>query len=230
MESTNKRYAIIVAGGSGIRMGTDKPKQFIEVNGLPILMYTLLRFDSLTAKPEIILVLPEQHVKFWKELCQNHSFQVPHTIAYGGSTRFQSVKNGLNLVESRNSLVAIHDGVRPLVSVKVIESCYAMAAEKGSAIPVISPVESIRISKEGKTESFPREKVMLVQTPQTFKTGIIKDCYQIPYSPDFTDDASVVEANGIEIFTVEGNRENIKITTPSDLIMAKTLLKKFEYK
>lgn len=220
-----KRYAIIVAGGSGVRMGYDIPKQFIELNGKPILMWTIDVFDGLANKPEIIVVLPEAQVEQWDELCKKHSFKVNHKVTIGGKERFYSVKNGLELVDDDNSIVAIHDGVRPLVNSNVIEECYIIAEKLGNAIPVIQPVESVRIVENNSSSAFPRNNVLLVQTPQAFKTNLIKRCYEQPFNTSFTDDASVIEAMGKKIFTVNGNRENIKITTQADLIFANALLK-----
>lgn len=217
------KYALIVAGGSGTRMGYDIPKQFIALHGEPILMHTLRLFDRVPSKPKIILVLPESQIDVWKDLCKQHSFSINHEIVKGGETRFQSVKNGLASIQNEG-LVAIHDGVRPLVSIDVIENCYTAAQQFGSAIPVIKPVESVRMSD--KTGSYPvnREDVFLVQTPQVFKTSIIQRCYNTPWQPSFTDDASVVEFSGEKVYLVDGNRENIKITTPLDLTIAEALL------
>ncbi|MGD9977393.1 MAG: 2-C-methyl-D-erythritol 4-phosphate cytidylyltransferase [Bacteroidales bacterium] len=221
-----KRYVIIVAGGSGIRMGIGTPKQFVELEQKPILMHTISVFAGLSNLPEIIVALPEVHIERWKELCQQHRFAARHKIVAGGNERFYSVKNGLNLVDDLNSVVAIHDGVRPLVSVAVVETCYRVAGQKGNAVPAIRPVESVRIEgNNGYSTSFPRHNVLLVQTPQVFRANLIKRCYDVPYNPNFTDDASVVEASGERIFTVEGNPENIKITTQSDLLTAGILLR-----
>lgn len=221
-----KRYAIIVAGGSGVRMGYDIPKQFLELDGKPILMWTIDVFDGLANRPDIIVVLPEAQVEQWNELCKKHNYKVNHRVTIGGKERFFSVKNGLNLVNDENSTVAIHDGVRPLVSPSVIEECYITADKLGNAIPVIQPVESIRIVENNKSTAFPRTNVLLVQTPQVFKTSVLKRCYNQPYNTNFTDDASVIEAMDEKVFTVNGNRENIKITNQTDLIIAKALIKK----
>jgi 2-C-methyl-D-erythritol 4-phosphate cytidylyltransferase len=223
-----KRYALIVAGGSGVRMGADIPKQFLEIAGLPILMHTIEKFRGLTICPEIVLVLPQSQIEYWNELCQIHGFFVEHTIEHGGETRFHSVKNGLGLIRDTNSIVAIHDGVRPLVATDVIELCYQIAEQKGNAVPVVTPVESIRLKDGNVSYPYPRDKVLLVQTPQVFRNEVIKECYETPYQSLFTDDASVAEFNGISINLVEGNRENIKITTPIDLIFAEVLLSKRE--
>lgn len=206
-------------------MGFDIPKQFIELAGKPILMRTIEVFDGLLNRPDIIVVLPETQIEFWLQLCQKHSFDVMHRVAKGGAERFYSVLNGLNLVDTDNAIVAIHDGVRPFVNQSVIEECFETAHEKGSAIPVIQPVESVRLIESNGSVAFPRNKVMLVQTPQVFQYSLIKEAYAQPYSPSFTDDASVVEAKGSKVFTVTGNVENIKITTQTDLIFASALLK-----
>lgn len=219
------RIALIVAGGSGLRMGADVPKQFIMINGLPILMHTLNVFARIPAVNEIVLVLPESQIEQWKLLCQKHQFIVNHTIVKGGETRYQSVKNGLMSISNTNALIAIHDGVRPLVSKDVIENCFATAEKYGNAIPVIKPVESVRLEMGTNSKIADREKVFLVQTPQVFKSSIIKKGYETPYQPSFTDDASVAEFMGEKIQLVEGNRENIKITTPFDLIIAEALIK-----
>ena len=219
-----KRYAIIVAGGSGVRMGYDIPKQFIELNGKPILMWTIDVFNGLANRPEIIVVLPEAQVEQWNELCKKHSYKVNHKVTIGGKERFFSVKNGLNLVDDGNSIVAIHDGVRPLVTPSVIEECYITAEKLGNAIPVVQPVESIRIVENDSSYTFPRTNVLLVQTPQVFKTSLIKRCYEQPFNASFTDDASVIEAMGEKVFTVNGNRENIKITNQTDLLIASALI------
>lgn len=219
-----KRIAIIVAGGSGTRMGADIPKQFIALNGEPILMHTLRIFQGVQLVTDIILVLPESQIDFWAELCEKHAFTIKHTVVKGGETRFESVRNGLAKVNSLDCLVAIHDGVRPLVSVDVIENCYKAAEQFGNAIPALKPVESVRLSDSASTYPTDREKVYLVQTPQVFKASIIKKCYETPWQPSFTDDASVVEFSGEKIHLVEGNRENIKITTPLDITIAEALL------
>ncbi len=221
-----QRIALIVAGGSGTRMGSDVPKQFLLLNGEPILMHTLRVFKRLPSIAEIVLVLPELQIDYWIELCTKQNFNVTHTVVKGGETRFESVSNGLAMVDNLDALVAIHDGVRPLVSVDVIENCFKAADQFGCAIPVIKPVESVRIAEETGSYPIDRDKVYLVQTPQVFKASIIQKCYQTPWQPSFTDDASVAEFGGEKIYLVEGNRENIKITTPLDLSIAEVLLKK----
>lgn len=218
------RIALIVAGGSGSRMGVEIPKQFLLIQGLPILMHTLNVFANIPSVDEIILVLPESQIEHWKSLCINHHFSVRHTVTRGGETRFQSVKNGLTMISNLNALVAIHDGVRPMVSKEVVENCFTAAEKYGNAIPVVKPVESVRIQEGDNSFIADREKVLLVQTPQVFKTSLIKKGYETPYQPSFTDDASVVEFMGEKIHLVDGNRENIKITTPLDLKIAETLM------
>jgi 2-C-methyl-D-erythritol 4-phosphate cytidylyltransferase len=216
-------HALIVAGGSGTRMGAETPKQFLPLCGLPILMHTLNVFNSLKPKPNILLVLPATEHLRWKELCAKYSFTVPHTLVTGGETRFHSVKNGLKALEG-DGLVAIHDGVRPLVSKDLIEKCFSVAEEKGSAIPAIKPHESIRFGTQNQSRIESRDLCWLVQTPQVFYLNEIKSFYEFEYSPNFTDDASVAEAKGKDIFIVDGERENMKITTPLDMDIATALL------
>ncbi len=214
-----KAYAIIVAGGKGLRMGGEVPKQFLPINGKPILMHTIEAFRKALDGIEIILVLPADQHEYWQKLCQDYNFCSPELIAKGGETRFHSVKNGLAfLPDDEDAVVGIHDGVRPFVSKETIQRCYATAAGGRAVVPVVPVVETIRqILPDGKSITRPRDEYRLVQTPQTFPLVILKKAYEQPYSETFTDDASVVEAMGEEILMVEGNRENIKITTPSDL-------------
>lgn len=219
----NQRYAIIVAGGSGTRMGGDTPKQFLLLQGIPILMHTINCFYNYDNSIEIIVALPNAEVEHWHLLCAEHKFTIPHNIVNGGFTRFHSVKNALTLV-TKESLVAIHDGVRPLVHHNTIERCFAQAQQTGAAIPVIECFESVRQIVGDKSIAVDRNNYRLVQTPQVFKSDILLAAYNQPYLTQFTDDASVVEHNGNTISLVEGNRENIKITTPVDLQIAETLL------
>lgn len=214
-----KAYAIIVAGGKGLRMGGDVPKQFLPINGKPILMHTIEAFRKALDGIEIILVLPADQHEYWQKLCKDYNFCSPELIAKGGETRFHSVKNGLALLpDDEDAVVGIHDGVRPFVSKETIQRCYATAAGGRAVVPVVPVVETIRhILPDGKSITRPRDEYRLVQTPQTFPLVMLKKAYEQPYSETFTDDASVVEAMGEEILMVEGNRENIKITTPSDL-------------
>lgn len=214
-----KAYAIIVAGGKGLRMGGDVPKQFLPINGKPILMHTIEAFRKALDGIEIILVLPADQHEYWQKLCKDYNFCSPKLIAKGGETRFHSVKNGLALLpDDEDAVVGIHDGVRPFVSKETIQRCYATAAGGRAVVPVVPVVETIRqILPDGKSITRPRNEYRLVQTPQTFPLVMLKKAYEQPYLETFTDDASVVEAMGEEILMVEGNRENIKITTPSDL-------------
>ncbi len=214
-------YIIIVAGGKGLRMGGDVPKQFLSVAGRPILMRTIERFRSALETLRIILVLPKDQQPFWHELCEAHQFREPYLLADGGETRFHSVQNGLSLIpDDAEGVVGVHDGVRPFPSVEVIRCCYETARTAKAVIPVVPVVETLRHVSEG---TKPRGDYRLVQTPQTFDIQLLKAANRQPYTPDFTDDASVVEAYGHRITMVEGNRENIKITTPFDLTIAETL-------
>ncbi|MGA2405297.1 MAG: 2-C-methyl-D-erythritol 4-phosphate cytidylyltransferase [Bacteroidales bacterium] len=216
-------YAIIVAGGSGKRMGAEIPKQFLELAGRPVLMHTLERFKLFNNTIEIITVLPENQLRFWIDLQKKHSFTVPHTLVKGGSNRFFSVRNGLKFVNIP-SMVAIHDGVRPFVSIDTIKRCFDTAEKLGNAIPTISPTESLRIMTEQGSLPINRLNVKQIQTPQVFNAGLIKNAYLQKYSPEFTDDATVLERTGEKINLIEGNRENIKITNPEDLLISIALL------
>ena len=217
-----KRYVIIVAGGKGLRMGGDIPKQFVEIKGLPVLMHTINRFHSFDSSIDIIVALPVDQQDYWKELCSKYKFEIQHTIVDGGDTRFHSVKNGLDQV-SGEGVVAVHDGVRPFVSDEVLERCFSMAQEKEAVVPVIDVFETIRHIADGMSNTVPRDEYKLVQTPQVFLISLLKKAYSQPYVPSFTDDASVVEAMGYKVTLVEGNRENIKLTTPFDLKLAELL-------
>lgn len=218
-------YIIIVAGGKGLRMGSDIPKQFLPIGGKPVLMRTLERFREYSSDLQIILVLPEAQQDYWRELCSKYDFQVEYQLANGGQTRFHSVQNGLRLVpDDAEGVVGVHDGVRPFPSIEVIRNCYATAREKKAVIPVIPVVETVRHLEGNKSVTVPRDEYRLVQTPQTFDIQLLKAANRQPYNDGFTDDASVVESYGHEITLVEGNRENIKITTPYDLKIAEVLL------
>jgi len=219
-----KKFALIVAGGKGSRMNSPVPKQFLEIAGKPILMWTIEQFLEFDAETEIVLVLPEDQFATWNRLCEQHRFLRPVTLAQGGVTRFQSVKNGLDKIEG-DGIVFIHDGVRPLVSGETLERCWQTAKEKGNALPVSPVVESIREIIVAGSRHVNRDQYLLVQTPQTFRLEIIKQAYQQPGHNLFTDDASVYEAWGGKINLVAGNPENIKITTSVDLLIADTLLK-----
>jgi 2-C-methyl-D-erythritol 4-phosphate cytidylyltransferase len=215
-----KKFALIVAGGSGSRMGSQQLKQFMEIAGKPVLMHTIEAFTTFDPAIMIILVLPENQKKFWEELCNKHKFQIPHSVANGGFLRFHSVKNGLDAIPEEDGIVFIHDSVRPLVSHETLQRCYDGAVKYGNAIPVFSVSESIRVKDAGISYPVDRSKLVLVQTPQTFRLPLIKSAYQQEYCPEFTDDATVLEKTVKSIHLVEGNRENIKITWPEDLIFA----------
>ena len=217
-----KKYIIIVAGGKGLRMGGDIPKQFLPVCGKPVLMRTLEAFHAYDASIRLILVLPVSQQAYWKQLCEEYQFELVHEIANGGETRFHSVKNGLALVEE-DGLVGVHDGVRPFVSQEVISRCYEEAVSLKAVIPVIGVVETVRHLTEEGSETVPRDQYKLVQTPQVFDVTLLHRAYQQEYTDLFTDDASVVEALGEKVYLVEGNRENIKLTTPFDLKLAELL-------
>jgi len=220
---TKPKIAIIVAGGKGERMNADIPKQFLEIKGKPILMHTLEVFHRFDNTMQLILVLPEVQINFWKELCTKHNFTLEHQITTGGQTRFHSVKNGLEVVNSP-ALVAVHDGVRPLVSTETIQRCFEAAEQFEAAIPVVGLVDSIRQITGESSQSVDRNAYKLVQTPQVFDAELLKKAYEQDFSSLFTDDASVVEALGTKIQLVEGNRENIKITTEFDLKIAESLM------
>lgn len=220
-----KKYAIIVAGGKGLRMGSDLPKQFLPIGGIPVLMRTLETFHRYDGEVEIILVLPVAQQAYWMDLCHTYSFSVPHTIADGGETRFHSVKNGLQRIDTEEeALVAVHDGVRPFVAQEVISECFREAFEKEAVIPVVDMVETVRLLAGEHSKTVDRNAYRLVQTPQVFHLRLLRKAYCQDYIPSFTDDASVVEALGKEVFLVKGNRENIKITTPFDIKVANALL------
>lgn len=214
---------IIVAGGKGLRMGSELPKQFLPIGGKPVLMHTLEVFRKYDANLQIILVLPHEQQDFWKQLCAEHHFTLEHILADGGETRFHSVKNGLVGVQGPG-LVGVHDGVRPFVSVDVIRRCYDLAKKHKAVIPVIEIVETVRHLTNAGSETVSRNDYKLVQTPQVFDIDLLKQAYAQEFSPFFTDDASVVESIGIPVCLAEGNRENIKITTPFDLKVGSVLL------
>jgi 2-C-methyl-D-erythritol 4-phosphate cytidylyltransferase len=216
-------YVVIVAGGSGKRMGADIPKQFLELAGKPVLMHTIERFKKFNDSIEIVTVLPENQLRYWIELQKKHSFSILHTLVKGGSNRFMSVRNGLKFVNIPG-LVAIHDGVRPFVNIDTIKRCFEAAEKLGNAIPVISPTESLRIVTEDGSRPVDRFHVKQIQTPQVFNAELIKTAYNQDYLPEFTDDATVLEKTGEKINLIEGNRENIKITNPEDLLISAALL------
>ena len=218
-------YIIIVAGGKGLRMGTDIPKQFLPIGGKPVLMRTLERFREYSADLQIILVLPKAQQDYWQELCQEYDFKVEYQMTDGGETRFHSVQHGLALIpDDAEGVVGVHDGVRPFPSIDVIRNCYETARKKKAVIPVIPIVETVRHLQDETSVTVPRGDYRLVQTPQTFDIQLLKAANRQPYNDGFTDDASVVEAFSFDVTLVEGNRENIKITTPFDMTIAEALL------
>ena len=234
MKNADDFAAIIVAGGKGLRMGADLPKQFLPIGGRPVLMHTLEAFERAVPGIRLVLVLPEDHQPFWHDLCLQHSFRLPHEVATGGATRFHSVLNGLEALvklssaeisSSSDSLVAVHDGVRPFVAPEVIRRTFDAAREHGAAVPVVPVVETLRQLSSSSSCTVDRSAYRLVQTPQTFQLPLLLRAYGQTYRDAFTDDASVVEALGHDITLVEGNRENIKITTPFDLTIAEALLR-----
>jgi len=220
-----KYYAIIVAGGSGNRMQTETPKQFLLLNNLPVLMHTIKAFAQSDAQPKILLVLNTDQQGYWKRLCEEFNFRIPHEIIDGGNERFHSVKNALNSI-TEDCFVAIHDAVRPLVSKQLIDNCFKQAELKGNVIAAVQSSDSVRMLREDKTSALKRDEIYLVQTPQTFGINILKEAYQQDFASFFTDDASVVESIGQDINIVEGERNNIKITFPIDLELAELLLKR----
>jgi 2-C-methyl-D-erythritol 4-phosphate cytidylyltransferase len=223
-----QNFVIITAGGTGVRMGTSLPKQFIKISGKPILMHTFDRFYEYDKDLKFILSLPELFISEWKQLCNAYRFSIQHEIVSGGATRFHSVKNALELL-SGTGFVAIHDGVRPLVSNDTIRNAFQTAYQYGNAVVSRSINFSLRMLDEDGNTSVDRTKFREIQTPQVFQTEIIKKAYNRHYSPLFTDDASVVENLGVSINLCEGNTENIKITDPADLPVAEFLLNNYKY-
>jgi 2-C-methyl-D-erythritol 4-phosphate cytidylyltransferase len=218
-----KKYAIIVAAGSGIRMGGGVPKQFKLVNNKPVLYYTLQTFLNAFADIQIVLVLPVDYTDMGQEILDAYFDKEKIRITAGGDTRFQSVKNGLQLVED-DSIIFVHDGVRCLLTENLIHRCYASAVATGTAIPVVTSKDSVRIVHEEGNDAIDRNKVMLVQTPQTFHSKILLSAFQIDYKEKFTDEATVVEAYGLKVTLVEGEENNIKITRPIDLLIAEKII------
>lgn len=219
---SNADYIIIVAGGKGLRMGAELPKQFLPVGGRPVLMRTIERFREYSADLNIILVLPHSQQEFWRSLCREHDFTIDHIVVDGGETRFLSSKNGLAAVpDDAQGVVGIHDGVRPFVSVEVIARCFETARQYGAALPVMPVTDTLRyVGEAGAGHNVQRSDYRSVQTPQTFSIPLIKKAFDVPDNDSFTDDASVAESAGMAVTMVEGNRENIKLTTPYDLKVA----------
>ena len=222
---TMQEYAIIVAGGSGNRMKSEIPKQFLKIHGLPILMHTINAFSDYSKSLKIILVLPADQIVFWNQLCAEHSFQVNYTLIEGGDSRFASVKNGLLSIKDNSGLVAVHDGVRPVIRNEIIAASYSRAAEQGSAVTSVPLKDSIRkVETNGDNAAMDRSVFQLIQTPQTFRLDWMQKAFQTAYNDQFTDCASVLEAAGYPIHLIPGSYENIKITTPEDLRWAEIYL------
>jgi 2-C-methyl-D-erythritol 4-phosphate cytidylyltransferase len=219
------KTVIITAGGIGSRMQSDVPKQFLVVDDQPVLMQTLHRFYSFDPTIQIVLTLPSDWISFWKELLEKYQFDIPHQIVEGGKERFDSIKNALRIVQG--NLIGVHDGVRPFVSQKTISECYSTAEKVGAAIPYLPIHESMRQILGDASVSINRAEFVTVQTPQCFKREILLNAYEQSFKDSFTDDASVVESNGGKISLVLGNQENIKITTPNDIKIAKLFVKDF---
>ncbi len=218
-----KRSVVIVAGGTGSRMKSETPKQFLELASSPVLIHTIRRFYDVDPTMNIVVVLPFEHIETWNLLCTKHRFSIAHQVVTGGETRFFSVKNGLDCALPAD-LIAIHDGVRPLVTSTLIASSFDAAAKHGSAIPVIPPSESLRKIENDGSRPVDRSKHGLVQTPQTFNAKLITEAYQQDYQAHFTDDATVFEAAGHPVHLIDGEPQNIKLTTPFDLFMAERML------
>lgn len=219
-------YAVIVAGGSGNRMQSSVAKQFLLLDGKPLLMHTIAAFHECPLQPEILLVLNIHQHSYWEELCLNYDFKIPHRIIKGGEQRYHSVKNGLKAITGKG-IVAVHDAVRPLVSSALILKSYQFAEVHGNCIPVLTPADSVRkVLNDGTNEALSRNELALVQTPQTFNIELLRKAYQVPFRNEFTDDASVAEHSGHSINLIEGERENIKITYPEDMEIAAIFIKK----
>lgn len=220
------RYAILVAGGSGLRMGADRPKQFLLLRGEPVLLHTLRRFaEPALGVTQTIVVLPADQIAFWQQLCAEHHVAIPHTLVAGGASRWASVKAGLAALPAEppmSALVAVHDGVRPLVPQSVIEATYQAAARHGAAAAAVPPKDSVRMLGAAGSSPLDRRRLRLMQTPQTFDLALLRRAYRLPELPTFTDDASVVDdLHPVQL--VEGDYRNLKITTPEDLLLAQAL-------
>jgi 2-C-methyl-D-erythritol 4-phosphate cytidylyltransferase len=218
-----QRYAIIVAAGTGSRMNSGLPKQFLLLAGKPVLYYSLKAFFENDTSTIQVVVLAKQEVTFWKEMCQKHKIQIPHQIVIGGNTRNESVRNGLNFL-SGEGIVAIHDGARPFVNNEIIENCFLSAEKNGSGVACVKVKDSVRLVKESGNSALERDSLRLMQTPQTFQLSLIKKAFERLGDSNSTDDATVAEKAGHEIHLVEGSYQNLKITTPEDLILASALL------
>jgi 2-C-methyl-D-erythritol 4-phosphate cytidylyltransferase len=225
MTNDSRNYAIIVAGGSGKRMQSAVPKQFLLLKGRPVLMHTIEAFHRSGIQPQLVLVLHPDFHSYWEQLCKEHEFKIPHQLVNGGETRFHSVKKGLDIIPNdTNIIIAIHDAVRPLTSAQIINESYKHAAALGNAVTAVKSRDSVRHFKNGISRSLFRDEIYLIQTPQTFQSQQIKKAYLQPYDEKFTDDASVVEETGAVIHLVEGSYRNIKITFPEDMAIAEFIL------
>lgn len=218
-----KYYSIIVGGGSGSRMQSDIPKQFLLLDGKPVLMHTIEAFHFSDLHPEIILVLNVDFHPYWEKLCSEHNFSIPHQLVSGGPQRFHSVRNALRLVRG-NAIIAVHDAVRPLPGQATITAAFREAEEFGNAVTAVKSRDSIRQQRGSETVGLRREEVFLVQTPQVFRSDILHKAYRQDYRNEFTDDASVVERSGVKIRLIEGENSNIKITYPEDIAVAEALI------
>lgn len=221
----SKKIAIIVAGGTGQRMGSVVPKQFLDIQGKPILLHTIDQFVAAFSDIQLVVVLPEAYIQEGKELLTKNGFTKNIVFVAGGDTRFQSVKNGLSQVKE-SAIVFVHDAVRCLLTPALIQRCYQQALEKGSAIPAVNSTDTVRLIKGDMNEVFDRESVMLIQTPQTFQSDLLLAAFNQSFDPSFTDEANVVEAAGSPVHLVDGEFENIKITRPLDLAIAEYILAK----
>jgi 2-C-methyl-D-erythritol 4-phosphate cytidylyltransferase len=220
-----KKTAIIVAGGTGQRMGASVPKQFLSIEGKSILLHTVGQFVAAFADIDFVIVLPADYIQEGKELIASSGFTQSVQFTSGGDTRFQSVKNGLSQVDP-DAIVFVHDAVRCLLTPDLIQRCYQQALEKGSAIPAVSSTDTIRIIEGTKHHVVDRANVMMIQTPQTFNAAVLKKAFEQAYQPSFTDEANVLEASGTEVYLIDGEYENIKITRPLDLAIANYILAK----
>ncbi len=218
-----QRTTIIVAGGSGKRMGAAVPKQFLPLRGRPLLMWTLEAFHRFDPAMQLVVVLPKDHHGTWQDLCDEHRFALPHTLVSGGAERFHSTLEGLKAV-THEGLVAVHDGVRPLVSAALIARCFAAAEEHGAAIPVVPIASSVRELTEEGSQAIDRSRLRAVQTPQCFRVPLLRRAFELPYDPAFTDEATLVERLGVDVHLVEGEEHNIKVTTPFDLKVAEVVV------
>lgn len=217
-----ERSVIIVAGGSGRRMGAAVPKQFLLLGGKPLLCHAISAFHGFNPAMQLIVVLPNEQTGAWQALCATHNFQVPHAVVHGGTERFHSVREGLKLVQ-HDGVVAVHDGVRPLVSMELIANCFSAAEQHGAAIPVVPLSSSVRMVEDGSSRALDRSQLRIVQTPQCFRVPLLRKAFELPYDLAFTDEATLAERSGTAVQLVEGDERNIKVTTPIDLHVAETL-------